>query len=107
LLDRVEEWTNSWHGIRNEINNFFRSTYGNRKSEWSVIPSGNFLRCDVTELDRVSSLSNIWNQDLFVCNFLLSEIFEDSPKFRSFMSEIAKNAPAGSRFLFIERYGSI
>jgi hypothetical protein len=105
LLDKVEEWTSSWYGIRDQINEHFRSQYGTNRSKWPMIPSGNFLACDVTELERLPYLGNVWEQDIYVINFLLSEIFNDDPGLRAFLSQIAKFAPTGAKFVFIERRG--
>ncbi len=70
-----------------------------------MIPSGNFLAYDVTQLDRIPSLGNVWEQDIYVINFLLSEVFNDDPGLRAFLSKVAEFAPSGARFVFIERRG--
>ncbi|HYP25824.1 MAG TPA: hypothetical protein VE262_03810 [Blastocatellia bacterium] len=105
LLDKVMEWQNSWYGIRDEIINAFLSAYGNNRSNWPMIPSGNFVACDVTEIDRLPNLGNVWNQDIYVMNFLLSEIFINHPGLRAFLTEIVRFAPTGARFILIERRG--
>ncbi|MGB8509989.1 MAG: hypothetical protein WCD76_16545 [Pyrinomonadaceae bacterium] len=107
LLDRVEEWSSSWYGIRGQVNETFRNLYGPDRSSWPMIPSGNFLACDVTDLDRLPYLGNIWEQDVYVLNFLLSEIFTDNPGLRAFLRQVAGLAPTGARFVFIERRGSM
>ncbi len=107
LLDKVEEWTSSWYGIRNQINDSFRQLYGSNRSNWPMIPSGNFLACDVTQLDRIPYLGNVWGQDVYVINFLLSEVFNDDPGLRAFLGKVAEFAPSGARFIFIERRGSM
>ncbi|MET0625774.1 MAG: hypothetical protein ABW250_22760 [Pyrinomonadaceae bacterium] len=107
LLDRVEEWSSSWYGIRDQVNENFRTLYGSDRSKWPIIPAGNFIACDVTALDRLSYLGNIWRQDVYVVNFLLSEIFTDNPGLRAFLSQVASMAPTGARFVFIERRGSM
>lgn len=105
LLDRVQEWTSSWYGIRDQINDSFKKLYGTNRSTWPMIPSGNFLACDVTQLDRLPYLSNVWGQDVYVINFLLSEVFNDDPGLRAFLSKVTEFAPSGARFVFIERRG--
>lgn len=105
LLDRVQEWMSSWYGIRDQINDSFRNLYGPNRSEWPMIPSGNFLACDVTQLDLIPYFSNVWGQDVYVINFLLSEVFNDDPGLRAFLSKVAEFAPSGARFVFIERRG--
>jgi hypothetical protein len=107
LLDRVGEWQSSWYGIRDKVNEAFRNLYGPDRSKWPVIPSGNFIACDVTALDQIPYLGSIWNQDVYVVNFLLSEIFTDNPGLRAFLRKVAEFAPKGARFVFIERRGYI
>ena len=72
-----------------------------------MIPAGNLLECDVTDLSQFPNLGDVWNQDLYVVNFLLSEIFNDDPGLRAFLSEVASVAPIGAKFVFIERRGSM
>ena len=107
LLDKVNEWASSWYAIREEINQTFRSEFGNNRAAWPLIPSGNLVACDVTDVERISGLGNVWNQDIYVFNFILSEIFDDNPGFRSFIKTVASLAPSGSKFVFIERRGGM
>jgi len=107
LLDKVQEWANSWYGIRDTINNTLQTTYGVDRNMWPVLPSGNFIACDVTNPGSLRNTGNIWGQDIYVINFLLSEVFDDDPGIKTFIKEIASLAPAGSRFVFIERKGSM
>jgi hypothetical protein len=72
-----------------------------------MIPNGSFTKQDVTDTDGLSNLEDIWTQDLFVVNFLLSEIFTDNPGFGAFITAVSRRAPLGSRFVFIERRGSM
>jgi hypothetical protein len=105
LLDLVQEWASSWYGIRDSVNDYFRNRYGTHRVHWPMNASGNLLQCDVCETSRLRFLGHIWNQDIYVINFLLSEIFEDDPGLRSFISAAAEKAPVGSMFVFIERRG--
>lgn len=107
LLDRVEEWANSWYGIREAVCNAYAGQYGTNPARWPMVPAGNFLRCDVTSLARVGNLGSIWNQDVYVLNFLLSEVFNDDPGLRAFIRTVALQAPSGARFVFIERRGGM
>ncbi len=58
LLDKVNEWASSWYAIREEINNAFRSEFGNNRAAWPLIPAGNLVQCDVTDTERISNLGN-------------------------------------------------
>jgi hypothetical protein len=107
LLDIEQAWQDSWYGIRDAIKEHFRSTYGPGFERWPMIPSGNFTAQDVTDVARMEGLGDIWSHDVFVINFLLSELFHDDPGFRAFMTAVASRAPVGSRFVFIERRGGM
>ena len=107
LLDIEQGWQDSWYGIRDAIKDHFRVTYGPDFSDWPMIPSGNFTCQDVKDTDRMENLGDIWSHDIFVINFLLSELFNDDPGFRAFLTAVTRRAPKGSRFVFIERRGSM
>lgn len=107
LIDRVQEWTNTWYGIRDEVRAAFRDQHGPNQANWPMIPAGNFVQCDVTQLEPLANFAHIWDQDVYVLNFLLSEIFRDDPRLRKFLSFVAERAPQGSRFVFIERRGGM
>ena len=107
LLDKVQEWANSWYGIRDTIIKTLQSIYGLDRNLWPIVPSGNFMICDVTSPGSLRNTGNIWGQDVYVINFLLSEVFHDDPGVRIFIKAIASMAPTGARFVFIERKGSM
>jgi Putative SAM-dependent methyltransferase len=106
LLDIEQGWQDSWYGIRDAIKDHFRAEYGNNCSAWPMIPSGNFTCQDVKDTKGMENLGDIWSHDVFVINFVLSELFNDEPGFRAFISAVTNRAPQGSRFVFIERRGS-
>jgi hypothetical protein len=106
LLDKVKEWASSWYGIREQVYESFRNLYTTDRSKWPMIPSGNLLACDVTDLEQLRYLGSVWGQNnIYVLNFILSEIFNDDPGLRSFLSQVTRFAPIGARFIFIERRG--
>lgn len=107
LLDKVDEWRDSWYGIRDEVYNTFLKVYGKMRDKWPLIPSGDFITCDITQREGLARLGNVWNHDIYVVNFLLSEVFKNDPGLRRFLSTIASHAPQGARFVFIERRGSM
>lgn len=106
LLDKVQEWVDSWHSLKEEVMQQMREVYGLNYADWPIIPNGNFVKCDVTNVSEISHLTSVWNQDLYILNFIISEIFDDSPKLREFLKTVSGFAPQGAKFLFIERKGS-
>jgi hypothetical protein len=107
LLDIEQAWQDSWYGIRDAIKDCFRAACGPQFNSWPMLPNGNFTCQDVKDTTGMDNLGDIWSHDVFVVNFLLSEIFNDDPGFRSFISAVTRRAPVGSRFVFIERRGSM
>ena len=105
LLDIEQAWLDSWYGIRDSIKTHFSSAYGSDFFSWPMFPSGNFTQQDLKDTAGLENLGDIWEHDVFVVNFVFSEIFNDDPGFRSFMTTVAQHAPKGSRFVFIERRG--
>jgi hypothetical protein len=107
LLDLVREWQDSWNAIRDAIDAHYETQHGVDQSKWPIMPTGSFTQQDVTDTEGLNHLGDIWTQDLFVVNFLLSEIFTDDPGFHDFITAVAQRAPSGARFVFIERRGSM
>ena len=105
VLDKVQEWANSWYRIRDSILRSLEQFYGLDRLNWPVFPTGNFIPCDVTDPNSIQNAGNIWDQDLYVINFLLSEVFIEHPGLNEFMRRIVKMAPSDAFFLFIERRG--
>jgi hypothetical protein len=95
----------SWNGIRDQVRETYRDIYGPKQIDWPMLPSGNLLGCDVTDASKLGAFGNVWKQDIYVINYLLSEIFNDEPGLRSFISDVALFADPGARFVFIERNG--
>jgi hypothetical protein len=107
LLDNVREWQDAWYGLRQRVDDYLAATYGPDVSRWPVLAAGNFLQQDVTEIGRVGQLPNVWHQDIYVLNYLLSEVFRDDPGLRAFMTLVAQRAPSGAKFLFVDRRGTM
>ena len=102
LLDKVQDWANSWYGIRDTINNTLQTTYGVDRNMWPVLPSGNFIACDVTNPGSLRNTGNIWGQDIYVINFLLSEVFDDDPGVKTFIKKLHDYQPKSIACLNIE-----
>lgn len=48
LVDRIKEWDESWHSLKQGVDEQLRSQYGTSKNRWPVIISRSFLPLDVT-----------------------------------------------------------
>ena len=108
LLDRVNEWLDSWMAIKNVISGRYQKAYGNAKSSWPLlISAGVFSAVDVTNITGFGNLGAIFQQDLYVMCYVISEVFDQTQDLGTFTSLMATHAPQGSKFLFIDRWGKI
>jgi hypothetical protein len=107
LLDKVLEWQDTWLGIRDQIKHTYRTDYGAAKMRWPMLAEPIFTSIDITDIDSLHKYGQLWNQNVYVLNFVLSEIFEKNSKLIAFVAKIAEFAPSGARFVFIERKGTM
>lgn len=100
LLDRVNNWLESWRAIQRHINTVFRDEYS---KDLPVRVTGNFCAVDITDAASLTDLGDVFDQDLFIMSYVVSEIFDDVEALRSFTAHMANHAAAGAKFLFVDR----
>ena|ERR1035438_9509028 len=64
-----------------------------------------FSAVDIKNSASLVNLGTIFDQDIYILSYLVSEIFTNFEDFRSFTQQIADYAPKGAKFLFIDRKG--
>jgi hypothetical protein len=109
LLDRVNEWIESWQALEAEIKANLKAKYGPfPKHPFSV--SGYFVSNDMTKPNQYVNLPTLFKQDIFFLNYAVSEIIGGNVKYldtnRQFLDLItaAVNAcPSGSKFVITDR----
>jgi hypothetical protein len=106
LLDRVNEWLDSWMAIKKQIELRFRNHISKERGDWPIVISGMFSAVDIKNTATLGNLGSIFDQDIYVLSYLVSEIFANFENFRSFTAQIADNAPKGAKFLFVDRKGA-
>lgn len=104
LLDEVEEWAETWSLIEREIKSFLREKFG-KTSSWPFIVSKSFIPFDVTKTANYGSIKHLFDQDLFILSYVVSEIFEDEQVggLEKLLDAMAAAAKPGSKFLIIDR----
>lgn len=105
ILDRVKEWIDSWFAIKREIERRFENNIGTDRNKWPVIFSGNFCSVDITNMSNFGNLGNLYNHDFYILSYVLSEIFDESEEFITFLGNMVNYSPRGSKFIFIDRRG--
>jgi hypothetical protein len=105
LLDKVNEWLESWRAIKNAIESRFRKNISRFRKDWPLVLSGDFSKIDITDTSGFGNLGSLFEQDIFVLSYVVSEVFSEVEELTEFSTEVANNAPIGSKFVFIDRAG--
>jgi hypothetical protein len=102
LLDIVEEWCESWNTLETTIKDRLREQFGAR-NRWPFTISKTFLSFDMTRIEQFANLHQVFTHDLYVMNYVLSEVFGDNAAFAHLIERMAQSAPSGSMFLVVDR----
>lgn len=103
LVDQVNEWIDSWRAINRQIDERFKQEIGRVKNDWPLRISGIFNRVDMTDTASFGNLGTVFNQDIFILSYVVSEVFDDTDQLADFTTAIVRHAPQGAKFLFIDR----
>jgi hypothetical protein len=106
LLDRVNEWMDSWNAIRKRIRSRAKKHIGKDRQNSPLEISGMFSAIDIGDTKGLVNLGNVFDHDLFILSYLVSEIFANFEKLQNFAEQIVDRAPEGAKFLFVDRKGN-
>ena len=101
LVDRINEWADTWRAARTQI-----QTRLQKRGKPPLLLSGDFIQVDVNSASDVRNFGNwgtVFTQDLYILCYLISEIFDDIGNLEEFTRLVARQAPVGAKFLFVER----
>jgi hypothetical protein len=102
LLDRVPEWSETWNALEAQINGELKATYGSfSKQPFSICKT--FVPFNMTEAGQYANLATLLQQDLYIMNYVVSELIGDYAKFQKLMKVAASSAPTGGVFLIVDR----
>jgi hypothetical protein len=109
LLDRVDEWIESWKALEVEISRILNHHYGAFVNH-PFSMSGNIYGKDMTQKHQYLSLPTLFDQDIFFLNYVVSEIGGNSkgisnnaPSFVELMQHAAKSCKSGRKFIITDR----
>lgn len=57
----------------------------------------------MTQIEPYANLHQVFTHDLYVMNYVLSEVFGDNGAFGRLVSRMAQAAPTGAKFLIVDR----
>ncbi len=104
LVDRIKEWDESWHALKQGIDNQLLQEYGPNRSKWPAVISRSFLPLDVTSANDFKDFAIRFNGiDLFIFCYLVSELREYGPRFEETLKLLVSRAAPGAFLLFIDR----
>ena len=102
LLDNVPEWAESWSALETAIKADFSAQFGTRRN-WPFTVSKFFQPFDMTRVEQYANLHQLFIQDLYFLNYVVSEIFTEHAALGNLINIMAQHAQAGARFIFIDR----
>ena len=109
LLDRVDEWIESWKCLESEITKQLEAKYGGFLNH-PFSMSGNIYGRDMTDHHQYVNLPALFDQNLFFLNYVVSEIggnsadiTTDAPSFVEFVRHAAQTCKRGSKFVIADR----
>ncbi|MEQ1646539.1 MAG: hypothetical protein ABL959_24000, partial [Pyrinomonadaceae bacterium] len=102
LIERVKEWCETWNALESEIKKQMRSKFSH-STKWPFMISKTFLSCDMLKLEDYANMSQVLTHDLYIMNYVVSEVIASTTAFQSVVNRMAKAAPKGSLFLVIDR----
>ena len=95
LLDRVPEWSETWHALEGGIKAELRSQFGSF-ADHPFSTSGTFVPFGMTKVQQYGNLATLFCQDLFVLNYVVSEITGNHQQFQELVKVAAKACPTGT-----------
>jgi hypothetical protein len=102
LLDRVPEWSETWTALEAQINAELRAS-GVPFAQWPFSISKAFVPYDMTQVANYANMPHLFQQDLYVMNYVVSEIVGDHANFQAVLQTAARSSPSGCKFLVIDR----
>ena len=102
LLDNTPEWAESWNALEAAIRAEFVAEYGKRRN-WPFTTSKSFQPFDMTRVEQFANLVQLFVHDLYVLNYVVSEIVTDNLSLGNLINRMAALAPQGARFVFVDR----
>lgn len=102
VLDRVVEWGESWESISTIIRNAIKEKWP-RIQDRPLHINKSFAPFDMTKLDAYVNLTSYLAHDLYIMNYVVSEVIDDVEDLAAVLARMREAAPADALFLIIDR----
>jgi hypothetical protein len=104
LIDRIREWDESWHALKNAVDGELRETYGADRNQWPIAVSRSFLPLDATSPAEFTNFATRFKStDVFLVCYLVSELKGSISKLESVLDSLISKVSSGALLLFIDR----
>lgn len=101
LVDRVAAWGENLTAMQHEINNIYANEFGSKR-EWPARFHASSFPFEFSDVESFGNLPALFNKEIFIFSFVISEIF-DLSIISPIMEAMIAAAPSGAYFLFIDR----
>ena len=101
IIDRVGQWSENISAVKDTTSTFYSQKFG-KKRDWPALIDVHTFSLDFSDLNSFANLPTIFKKDIFVLNFVVSEVFdleELLPILRNMVAGCAK----GAHFLIVDR----
>lgn len=102
LIDRVNEWSESFSALKKKINESLTAKYGKKKN-WPFSIETSFLTFNITQTKSYNNYIDIFESDIFVMNYMISEVIDGAADLEAVIKKVASKSKKGAVFLVIDR----
>jgi len=82
LIDTVREWDESWHSLKQGVDNYFRKKHGSNWRKWPILVNRSFLPLDATKVSDYSNFPTRFSDiDIYIFSYITSELKGETDNF--------------------------
>jgi hypothetical protein len=104
LVDQKNEWDETWYALVKGLDCSYREKFGDSRRSWPLLVDRSFLSLNLTEKSDFEKYSSRFSDvDLFVLNYVVSELKNNLRSFYSCLNILVEKSKPGAYFVFIDR----
>jgi hypothetical protein len=102
VLDRVVEWSESWEVMATSVRDAIKERWPN-VADRRLHVFKSFMPFDMTKIEAFTNFDTILTHDLYVMNYVVSEVIDSVDALANVMGKMREAAPNDALFLIIDR----
>jgi len=104
LVDRVAEWDETWHILKDSVDRTLLEQYGKDRQQWPVFTSRSFLPMSLTDPDQFNAFSvRFRGIRIYILSYVASELLHLVPSLTDVIEYLSSISSPGAKILFIDR----